>query len=452
MTDKTQKTPTEKRALIRAALEPLALTAQEKESIATALYKSVDFNSHDDFTDSKGFLDFKGKVTAVVKAFHAEGLTEKEYLAAVVKRPRILTASPQTMEDNIRGSAALLSPYSVTDKVYLKKALQRPQLFQQPPQTTYDNIEGVVTGFAKEGLTMQAYVDAALKYPQIFDSRPGLVVGYVNDLVKAFSVDQQSLKEEDRLTVEKYLHKAALKHPQLFCSKPETIETNIRKLAEALEADGLTVNKCLQAFLKRPTLFHMVWKTLADNIRGVTDVLEMEGLTRPLYLKAVIKNPGLISASPATVLGKIGEYFRMDDEGLIDIRACPQNTPENWQLPYKHHKLINTLVSQPDLMSNSIDNILQHKVLALVNGTKINAKHLKLSKAKVTDQLSAYVEALDHPLRDITPVEVLGEVPKTTIDATSVEYGEMLLVDLAKRGALDKNLTLKVMGKVGRAA
>ena len=96
------------------------------------------------------------------------------------------------------------------------------------------------------------------------------------------------------------------------------------------------------------------------------------------------------------------------------------------------------------------DNITARQSAALVTERNLNFNLLQISKAKITAMLDKYIEHLDHALPNLTAsFNQPAETPRTTIDARSVTYGEMLLVDLAKRQALDPALNAKVLNHLG---
>ncbi len=243
MTEKTQKTPAEKLALIRAALEPFeSLSAAEKDVAAAAILKHCDHLNKGDnrLLESTHFLDFKSKVDGVVAAFAEQGLTEEAYVRA---------------------------------------ALESPSLFYQSSATIIDNIRGVVKAFKKHGLTEEAYVKAALKPPVLFDRSSAKIIDNVRGMVKEFSALTEKVRVKTSLGIartktvpvltEKAYVEAALKKPGLFVQSPEKMVDNIRGVVKEFEAQGLTEVKYVKAALRQPQLFTHVSTRIAKNIRDV---------------------------------------------------------------------------------------------------------------------------------------------------------------------------------------
>ncbi len=213
----------------------------------------------------------------------------------------------------------------------------------------------------------------------------------------------------------------------------------------------MTEEAYVKASLAQPSLFYQPAARIAKNIRDMVKEFAADGLTEERYLQAALKRPTLFYQSPTTIAAHIRHYFRLADNRLLKIELKKEDSPDALTM---HAQLLTSLLGNPVLLTLATKNIEQREALALLNEEQLSLYSIHhVNKSTITSKLAAYVDALDHKLPDVTPTaDIAAEVPRTMIDAGSVAAGEMLLVSLAKRGALDENLTLKVMSKVGRAA
>ncbi len=428
----TEQKPTPQYERIRKALEPFALDAATKDKVAQALERNNANWSLRDVTESAKYLDFETKVNNVVSRFSAEGLTVEKYLAAAMKQPSLFCQSPVTIEENIRNLVGCFSTEGLTVEKYLAAAVKQPSLFYQSPVTIEENIRNLVGRFSAEGLTVEKYLTAAVQQPPLFTQSPTTIEENIRNLVGCFSTEG--------LTVEKYLA-AAVKQPSLFCQSPVTIEENIRNLVGRFSAEGLTVEKYLTAAVQQPSLFTQSPVTIEENIRNLVEPFSAEGLTVEKYLAAAMKQPTLFSRSPATIESHIRLFLQMGDEGVLNVNTAEQSMSK---------AVMGELLKAPVLLVLAEDNILQRQALARLKQKPLSLSSIpSINKAKITHQLAEYVAALDHPLHDwVRADELQAETPRTVIHTNSIEYGEMLLVSLAKRGALDPALCTQVINKI----
>lgn len=393
---------------IRDALDPFALlTKTQKDKAAASITKSVKhFKIAQDITVSR-FLDFHTKVAESVRRFAPEKLTLKAYLRAARLNSKLFYQDPATLEDNIRGLVTCFAGEGLTPQACLDAALHNPTMFSQDPKKMESNIRGVVARFEAEGLTVESYLKAALRTPSLFSYSPSRVESNIRRTVKRF--------EAEGLTAETYVTKAVLKQPELACMKPQRI---------------------------------------AANIRGAVRLLKKDGLTVEAYLPAALRQPQLFCRPPKAVKEAFQRFFQLSDDGILTVPDAKEDAPPSPErkkiIVSPHQQVIALLTQNPYYLCLGADNIMQRQVAALISGKKLNMTLMKAPKPKIAEMLDNYVSRLDHPLPNLT--ETTADVPSTRIDASSAAYGEMLLVRMAKRGALQKDLSDKVLSQVGIAA
>lgn len=407
--------PEERQSRIRAALNVFAeLSAAQKNKIATRIAYTLNTLENKQgflpsrFVDFSTIFDFPTKVAGMVERFAPEHLTKAAYLKAAVLNSNLLVQSPVRLEANIRGLAKRFETEEIPVEEFLNAALHAPTMFSQDPKRMERNIRGVVKRFSDEGLTTEAYLKSALRSPSLFSYSPKKVESNIRRTVKRFA--------KEGLTTQEYLLNAVLKQPELACMKPQTIESNIRTVVKLMQDEGLTVSD---------------------------------------YLAAAVKQPQLFCRAPESIRESFERFFHLADDGILVLPAPKQETPPSVEepplrAPSLHKQVIGLLTHNPYYLSLGADNIMQRQVVALVTGKKLNTTLLKTSKTKINEILDEYVTKLDHPLPNRT--ETVAETPSTRIDVRSVAYGEMLLVDMAKRGALHVDLSAKVLSSAGIAA
>jgi hypothetical protein len=167
-----------------------------------------------------------------------------DLLAAVLKQPQLFYQRPETLDDNVTRSAALLG---LEKGAFVAAALKQPPLFYQRPETLNDN---VARSAALLGLEKGAFVAAALRKPQLFCQRPE-------------TLDDNVTRSSALLGLEKGAFvAAATKQPPLFYQRPETLDDNVTRSAALL---GLQKGAFVAAALKQPQLFSQRPETLATR-------------------------------------------------------------------------------------------------------------------------------------------------------------------------------------------
>jgi hypothetical protein len=215
---------------IRQELEKLPLTEEQRYIIAHRILKDGTFLDKRGGRIPSGGLEpdspvfsFAEKIQAILDRFEEHGLTAKDYLAAVIRRPELLSYKPDALAANIDGVVDLFAADGLVTEKYLKAAIKQPSLFLQSPWTLSGNITGLVVRFAAEGLNDRAYLDAAIKHPSLFTMYPRTIEYNIRSVVERF--------EEDGMTTQKYL-KAALTTPALLALSPETVIRHIETVIE----------------------------------------------------------------------------------------------------------------------------------------------------------------------------------------------------------------------------
>jgi hypothetical protein len=214
-------------ARIRQELGKLPLTDEEIDRVAPRI--AADTRYFSQITPESGFFDFEKKINAVVERFAADGLTEANYLHAVLKHPQLLSMASATVIANITASVEHFAGEGLNTSDYLRAAQKHPSLFYQKPATIAGNITGVVEQFAADGLTLRNYLAAALKQPQLFSLPPATVARNIMGVAEHFAADG--------LATPDYL-KAAVKFPSLFTQSPATIIGHVNLLID-LQRQGL---------------------------------------------------------------------------------------------------------------------------------------------------------------------------------------------------------------------
>lgn len=244
---------------IRQELDKLPLTEPQKDTIVLRLLNGPDFAQTQGVRlATRGApspvpaFRFAEKVQAVVRRFEQDGLTTKDYLAAVIRRPDILNVRPETIARNIQGVVDLFDSDGLTADTYLKAAIKQPSLLVQTPWTLASNITGFAARFADEGLADRDYL------------------------------------------------KAALRHPPLFTLSPETVERNIRSVVERFQDDGMTTPQYLKAALRMPPLFAMSPATIIRHIEAVMDLADRRVFVPPR------RRGGRLAASSASEASHAG--------------------------------------------------------------------------------------------------------------------------------------------------
>ncbi len=222
----------------------------------------------------------------------------------------------------------------------------------------------------------------------------------------------------------------------------------VTEFVDRFAAEGLTRERFLRAIINTPRLLIGSPEHCEENIRDVATKFADEGLTAEAYLKAALIRPSLFKRAPDTIVNNIQHFINLDQQGYLNIKLYSKpSRSETFRGP--HADMFAMLMSNPKLLTDSIDNIDIHVALGLLTKRKINVSLFHESKVRTTEILADYVNSLDHPLKDFIPASDLpNETPKTTIAANSIQYGEMLLVDLAKRGVLDPELNANVLSKI----
>lgn len=196
-------------------------------------------------------------VTGVVEHFALDGLTTRQYLQAVLKRPLLLPLKPETVIGNIESVVQRFADDGFTTPGCLGAALRQPGMFTQDPQTIITNIEGLARHFNPEGLTLHDCLDAALKQPTLFIQKPETLASNIDAVVRHFA--------SDGLTAREYL-RAAIKQPSLFYQKPETLIGHINILAAMHEKKLLPIppgkNALMEFIVKHPVLISLA----GDNL------------------------------------------------------------------------------------------------------------------------------------------------------------------------------------------
>lgn len=375
---------------LSAALDPFPYSQAQKQKIIKLLLDMVGSQyMQKDFTESAGYLSFYPKAMRVVEHF---------------------------------------APYGLTSEDYFNVLLKKPQLLYQSPDTLISNVENAVQRFASAGVDTETYLHAAMKHPQLFFQSPATLERKIDDVVKQFA--------GAGLSREKYIH-AAMKQPQILSLSSDTVAAHVNTMVETFAADGLTTSSFITSALKAPSIFCLRPDRMIANITSVVDAFAHEGLTTKMYLEAAEKLPQLWYLSPEAITRKIDYYLKLYDDGVL-------------RLPEPGHKgVITYLMKTPFFLGLSEDNIKTKQSAALLKNQSLNSTYLFAPKRRITAALENYVNTLDHPLRDLTPTEQGTAPPDVVIQASSVEYGEMILVDLAKRQALGADLSAKVLSKVG---
>lgn len=272
---------------IRQELDKLPLTEPQKDAIALRLLKEPDFAQTQGVTLATGgapspvpAFRFAEKVQSVVRRFEQDGLTAKDYLAAVVRRPDILNVRPETIARNIQGVVDLFDSDGLTADVYLRAAIKQPSLFVQTPWTLASNITGFVARFADEGLADFDYL------------------------------------------------KAALRHPPLFTMSPETVEHNIRTVVARFHDDGMTTSQYLKAALRMPQLFSLSPATAIRHIEAVMDLADRRIFDPPRRRGG----PPATSSPSNAVHGRVIDFL-MRNPSVISW------SDENFGMREIHHRL-----------------------------------------------------------------------------------------------------------------
>ncbi len=244
---------------IRQELDKLPLTDERKDTISHRLLKDGKFlDTHGGkvifggLQPDSSIFNFADKVQAVVCRFQNDGLTANDYLNAVIRRPDILTVSPEVIARNVSGVVDLFTADGMTTKEYLQAALKQPSLFVQTPETLTGNITGVVERFAAEGLTDRRYLDAALKQPSLFTMSPETVARHIDAVLYfsdrgMFSPPTSPRKESQRLRPSQSPSRTAvidflLKSPAYMCLADDNY--GLREIHQRL-TDGPTDSRML---------------------------------------------------------------------------------------------------------------------------------------------------------------------------------------------------------------
>lgn len=236
---------------IRQELDKLPLAEPQKDTIALRLLNDPDFAQTQGVKLAAGgapspAFRFAEKVQAVVRRFEQDGLTTKDFLAAVIRRPDILNVRPETIARNIQGVVDLFHSDGLAADTYIKAAIKQPSLFVQTPWTLASNITGFAARFADEGMADRDYL------------------------------------------------KAALRHPPLFTLSPESVDRNIRTVVDRFHDDGMTTSQYLNAALRLPPLFALSPKTVIRHIEAVMDLADRRVFVPPR------RRGGLSAASSAS--------------------------------------------------------------------------------------------------------------------------------------------------------
>lgn len=201
-------------------------------------------------------------VAGLAEAFSDHGVSIADWRRVAAKaiastsRDRFLRLRPEVAVTNVAGVSEHFAAYGLTPRQYLQAVLKRPLLLAQKPETLINNVEVVVRHFAGEALTTRDYVRAALNEPALWASKPETTTAKIEDVVRHFATEG--------LTLGEYLH-SALKQPQLFCQSYETIVSNIDRVAEQFATDGLTRRAYLEAAVKLPQLFCRSPETIIEH-------------------------------------------------------------------------------------------------------------------------------------------------------------------------------------------
>ena len=228
-----------------------------------------------------------------------------DLLDAALKQPQLFSRKPETLNDNVERSAALLG---LTKQQFAAAALKQPPLFCQKPETLNGNVE---QSAALLGLTKQQFAAAALKQPQLFCQKPETLNGNVERSAALLGLTKQQFAA------------AALKQPSLFCQKPETLNRNVEQSAALL---GVTKEQLAAAALKQPSLFYQKPETLNRNVEQSAALL---GLTKQQFIAAALKQLSLLYQKPETLNGKKLYIIKIAEElgGVNDFATFIQSAP-----------------------------------------------------------------------------------------------------------------------------